>query len=186
MHWIAVGGLVGGLVLILVLGWQFLLRPLGTEYDAKLAQKTDLEGQLATTKQRAAQFEKFKAEAENVRRDLDFFSRRLDPDLPAAELYTLVDGLGHALNFSLWKFEAKPRARTKLPGLTLDEVEVKASFNSDFERLGKILNLGVNQVRLIVPDSFVLTSLNDKDATYRETFSADLFLKVLVSPPEGG
>jgi Tfp pilus assembly protein PilO len=186
MHWIAVGGLAGGLVLVLVLGWQFLLRPLGAEFDAKMAQKSDLESQLETTKQRAAQFEKFKAEAENVRRDLDFFSRRLDPDLPAAELYTLVDGLGHALNFSTWTFEAKPRTRTKLPGLTLDEVEVKATFNTDFERLGKILNLGVSQVRLIVPDSFILTGLNDKDTSYRETMNAILVLKVLVSPAEGG
>jgi len=184
MHWIAVGGLVGGLVLVLGLGWQFLVRPLSAEYDAKVAQKADLESQLATTKQRAAQFEKFKAEAENVRRDLDFYSRRLDPDLPAAELYTLVDGLGHALNFSTWSFEPQPRGKTKLPGLNLDEVEVKAKFTTDFERLGKLFNLCVSQVRLIVPNTFILKRAVDSNGAYHDTLTAELVFKVLVSPAE--
>lgn len=185
MHWIAVGSLAGGLILLVVLCFQFLIKPLGADYEAKVAAKADLEQQLATTKQRAAQFEKFKAQAENVRRDLDFYSRRLDPDLPADELYTMVDGLGHSLNFNNWSFEAKKRERTKLPGVSLDEVEVKARFNSDFDRVGKLLNLCLSQTRLIVPDSMTLTKVDDPSGVYRETLKAEVTVKVLVSP-EGG
>jgi Tfp pilus assembly protein PilO len=186
MHWIAVGGLAGGLILVLVLGWQFLLKPLGLAYEAKAAEKEALEEQLATTKQRAAQFEKFKAQAENVRRDLDFYSRRLDPDLSASELYTLVDGLGHSFNFTNWSFEASKRAKSKMPGVSLDEVEVKARFLTDFEHLGKLLNLCVSQVRIFVPDSFTLTRNNDPSGVFRDTLQAELTLKLLVSPAEGG
>jgi hypothetical protein len=185
MHWIAVGSLAAGLILVVVLGWQFMVKPLGADYDAKVAQKADLESQLATTKQRAAQFEKFKAQAENVRRDLDFYSRRLDPDLPTDELYTMVDGLGHSLNFNNWSFETKKREKTKLPGVSLDEVEVKARFSSDFESVGKLLNLCVGQVRLLVPDSLTLTRVDDPSGVYRETLKAEVVVKVLVSP-EGG
>jgi hypothetical protein len=185
MHWIAVGSLAAGLILVLVLGWQFMIKPLGAEYEAKVAAKADLEAQLATTKQRAAQFEKFKAQAENVRRDLDFYSRRLDQDLPTDELYTMVDGLGHSLNFNNWSFETKKRDKTRLPGVSLDEVEVTARFNSDFEGVGKLLNLCVGQVRLLIPDSLTLTKFEDPRGVFRETLKAEVVIKVLVSPAGG-
>lgn len=184
MHWIAVGGLAGGLVLILGLGWQFLLRPLGAAYEAKVAEHAALEKQLEHTKKQAAQFEKFKAQAENVRRDLDFYSRRLDPDMPATELYSLVDGLGNSFNFANWSFEAKPREKTKVTGLNLDEVEVTARFEGDFERLGRFLNLSVSQVRLLVPDTFRLTRITDAAGLYAQTVMVELVIKIFVSPAE--
>jgi Tfp pilus assembly protein PilO len=184
MHWIAVGGLAGGLVLIIGLGWQFLLRPLGAAYEAKLAEHATLEKQLEHTKKQAAQFEKFKAQAENVRRDLDFYSRRLDPDLPAAELYSLIDGLGNSFNFGSWTFEAKPREKTKLAGLNLDEVEVTTRFEADFERLGRFLNLSVSQVRLLVPETMRLVRITDAAGLYAQTVTVELVTKVLVSPAE--
>lgn len=184
LHWIAVGGLVGGLLLVLGLGWQFLLRPLGAEHAAKVAEHEQLVKQLAHTKAQAAQFEKFKAQAENVRRDLDFYSRRLDPDLPASELYTLVDGLGHSLNLGTWTFEAKVRAKTKVPSLTLDEVEVRAKFTADFDRLGQLVNSMVSQTRLLVPESFTLTRYADASGSFTDTLNADLIFKVFVSPSE--
>lgn len=186
MHWITVGSLAGGLILVLVLGWQFLLKPLSLAYDEKVAAKAELENQLTITKQRAAQFEKFKAEAENVRRDLDFYSRRLDPALPAAELYTLVDGLGHSFNFTTWNFEAAKRGKSKLPGVGLDEVEIRARFATDFERLGQMLNLSVSQTRILVPDYLKLDRKVDNTGAYLDTLNADLVLKVVLSPEGGG
>lgn len=184
MHWIAVGGMAAGLVLVLFLGWQFALQPLSAAHEAKVAEHTALQEQLENTKKQAAQFEKFKAQAENVRRDLDFYSRRLDPDMPAAELYTLVDGLGHSFNFGSWSFEAKPREKTKAAGLNLDEVEVVAKFQSDFDRLGRLINLCVSQVRLIVPESFKLVRLEDGAGLFADTLTAELAFKVFVSPME--
>lgn len=181
MHWIAVGGLAGGLVLLLVLGWQFLLKPLGVDYDAKVAQRVQLEEQLKTTKQRAMQFEKFKAQAENVRRDLDFYTRRLDSDLPASELYTLVDGMGHSLGLSEWAFSTKDRIKTKTAGLNLDEVEVTAKFNSDFDHLGRFINACVSQTRMLVPEGLKLLRKTDTNGVYADTLSAEVTFKVFVS-----
>lgn len=184
MHWIAVGGLAGGLVLVLFLGWQFALKPLSLEHDAKVAEHETLVKQLENTKKQAAQFEKFKAQAENVRRDLDFYSRRLDPDMPAAELYTMVDALGHSFNFGAWAFEAKPREKTKTAGLNLDEVELTAKFTTDFDRLGRLINLCVGQIRLIVPEALRLVRIEDGEGLFADTLTAELTFKVFVSPME--
>lgn len=184
LHWIAIGGMVGGLVLVLVLGWQFLLKPLGVEREAKLVEHAELVKQLEHTKAQAAQFEKFKAQAENVRRDLDFYSRRLDPDFPATELYSLVSGLGNGFNLANWSYEVKERTKTKTAGLNLDEVDVRARFNSDFERVGRFMNVIVSQTRLLVPETFILNRLNDTSGIFVDTLSADITFKVFVSPEE--
>lgn len=184
LHWIAVGGLAGGLALVLGLGWQFLLKPLGEERQAKLAQLQELQAQLENTKKRAAQFEKFKAEAENVRRDLDFFTRRLDPDLSTAELYTLIDSLGRSLSLKDWRFEAGPREKTKIGGLNLDEVEVKMSFTGDFEKLARLVNLSITQVRIFSPELMRLNRIDDGTGAFVDTLAANLTFKVFVSPEE--
>jgi Tfp pilus assembly protein PilO len=184
LHWIAVGGLIGGLVLVFVLGWQFLLRPLGAEHTAKLVEHEQLVKQLEHTKAQAAQFEKFKAQAENVRRDLDFYSRRLDQDLAATELYTIVEGLGRRLGIQDWSYTAKERAKTKVPGLTLDEIEVVARFGGDFERFGQLINSMVEETRLIVPEFFALNRRTGGTETYVDTLAGDITFRIFISPQE--
>ncbi len=181
LHWIVVGGMAAGLLLLLGLGWHFVLRPIGAEHAAKLVELADLQSQLETTKKRAAQFEKFKAEAENVRRDLDFYIRRLDPDLSSAELYTLVNGIGNSFNLKGWSFSSQPRAKTKTSGLNLDEVEVRAKFESDFERLGLLLNLMVSQVRPLVPETLLVNRVPDSAGLFLDTLNVDLVFKVFLS-----
>lgn len=181
MHWIAVGGLIVGLVLLGFAGWQFLLHPLDIAYEAKLAEKTTAEEKLKETKSRAAQFERFQAEAENVRRDLEFYTRRLDPQFPASELYSLVGSLGNSLNLSDWSYEVKPRDKSKTGGSDLDEVFVRMKFKADLEQTGRLLNACLGQSRIVVPDTLVLLRVDDPNGFYRETVDAVLEMRVFIS-----
>jgi Tfp pilus assembly protein PilO len=181
MHWIAVGGLIGGLVLLGFGGWQFLLRPLGAAYEAKVAEKAVAEEKLKDTKSKAAQFERFQAEAENVRRDLDFYSRRLDSQLSSAELYTLVDSLGHSLNLENWSYEFKIRDKAKGAGADLDETYVKVKFKADLDQTGRLLNACLNQARIVVPDFMVLERTDDPSGTYHETLNGTIEMRVFTS-----
>lgn len=184
-HWITVGGLVAGLGLLLGLGWQFALRPQKLAYEQALKEKADLEAKLKEARARAAQFEKFKSEAENVRRDLDFYLRRLDPNLPQSELYSLLDGIGHSFNFPDWNFSTAERVKSTTAKLDLDQVEVVAKFTSDYETLGQFINLCISQVRLLVPEGLLLTRQVDSEGLYKKTLDAQVTLRVFVSSPKG-
>lgn len=181
MHWIAVGGLIGGLVLIAFGGWQFLLRPLGAAYESKVAEKIAAEEKLKETKSRAAQFEKFQAEAENVRRDLEFYNRRLAAQMPATELYAMVDELGHSLNLKDYTYEVKPREKAKNAGADMDETGLKLRFKADLEQTGRLLNACLAQTRILVPDAIVLDRQNDPNGRFDDTLSAIFDLRVFTS-----
>jgi Tfp pilus assembly protein PilO len=181
LHWIAVGGLALGLGLVGFAGWRFLLTPLAAERAAKLAEKEAAVAKLQEAKRRANQFEKFKAEAENVRRDLDYYTRRLDPSLPVTEVFNQLEELGNSFNFLEWSFDVKARAKTKTKGLDLDDVLVKASFKADYDRLGQFLNAAANRRRLFVAEAINIQRLIDADGVYRNTLKADLDLRVYVS-----
>jgi Tfp pilus assembly protein PilO len=181
MHWIAVGALIGGLGLIGFAGWQFLLRPLGAAYDAKVAEKATAEEKLKDTKSKAAQYERFQAEAENVRRDLDFYNRRLDAQMPLAELYSLIETLINSLNLKEASAEFKLRGKAIGAGADLDETGIKIKFKADLEQTGAFLNACLSQSRIIVPDFMVLERLDDPAGAYHETLSAVVDLRVFTS-----
>ena len=187
MQWIVIGGLVLCLGFVVFGAWKFLLVPLADAYDAKIAEKTVVEEKLRVTKQRALQFEKFQAEAENVRRALEFYSDRLNPELKYQELLSLVDGLGHSLNLTDWSFERDARGKSKLAGLgSMDEIEVRVKFKADANHLGRFLNACLMAKRLVCPDSISIRKLEDPNGTFAETLDAAVKLKIYCGPATGG
>ena len=180
MHWIAVGALGAGLVALLVLGWRFAIHPLDLAYAAKLDEKTQLEAKLADAKQRAAQFEKFQAEAENVRRDLEFYSRRLDEPLDAVELYGTLQALVDARSLRVSNLDVTTKA---------DKVgerhSVELDFSADLERLGRFLDDCVGQQHIFLPNSVDITRFEDPGGMFRDTIQVKLMMDVLSGPRSG-
>jgi Tfp pilus assembly protein PilO len=174
MHWAVVGGLAAGLVALLFLGWHFKIQDLARQTDDKLAEKQALEDKLQETKQRAAQFEKFQAEAENVRRDLEFYSRRLDDPLEKEQLYAEVLGIVQSLNLKAVTIVVDEKTDAKMA-----KNEVTLTYNADLDRSGQLLNECVSQPNIVLPVSLELTRLEDANGYYRETLTGKLVFDVL-------
>jgi Tfp pilus assembly protein PilO len=174
MHWAVVGGLAAGFVVFVFLGWHFKIQVLEQQRDDKLAEKQALEQKLEETKERAAQFEKFQAEAENVRRDLEFYSRRLDDPLDKEQLYAEVGGLIQSLNLrtAVDTIEDKSDA-------TKSKQEVTLSYNADLDKTGQLLNACVSQPNIVLPVSLELIRLDDPNGVYRETVGVKFVFDVL-------
>jgi hypothetical protein len=183
---IVVGSLAGGLLLVLWLGWQFVLNPVSkkiTELNATLASKED---ELAKVKGAQAQYDKFKRDAEATRHDVTLLRQRLDPELPAGELVRIVNGQAQALNPSEMVWDYTARVVSKLQGQTgLDEIFFRMKFKSDFETVGKLVNGMVSQLRMISPERVWLISYDDK-AEGRMTVDATLEFKMFLETPKGG
>jgi hypothetical protein len=182
LHWIVVGALGAGLGAILFLGWRFAIHPLDAAYAAKVDEKAQLEAKLSDAKQRAAQFEKFQAEAENVRRDLEFYSRRLDEPLDREQLYgTLMSILG-GLSLRVSKAEVETKQDPKSKG---EVHSVNLEFSADLDRLGKLLDACVQQQHIFMPNSIELTRYEDPEGEYRDTMKVKLLMDV-YSGARGG
>lgn len=186
---VVIGGMAGGLVLVGWAGWQFVLRPAAAAITALEADRDAASEKLNDTKAKAMQYEKFQAEAENIRRDLVFVSQRLNPDFPEAEYVRLVQGLVSAENPRDWSVTFKPpkegnRAKTKASGLDLDEREFSVKFRGDYENLGRLLNTAVQQTRMVSPEKVVIKPVNDDEG--RQTIEATVDMKVFTQPEEKG
>jgi Tfp pilus assembly protein PilO len=174
MHWAVIGGLAAGLVAVLFLGWHFKIQQLERDRDAALATKAALEDKLQETKQRAAQFEKFQAEAENVRRDLEFFSRRLDDPLDKEQLYAEIGGLVQTLNLKQVVLAVADKSDT-----TKSKQEVTLNYFGDLDRTGQLLNDCVSQANIVLPVSIELTRQDDSTGAYRESMAVKFVFDVL-------
>jgi Tfp pilus assembly protein PilO len=184
-HWITVGGLAAGLVLLTFLGWRFFVRPLADDVAAAVDQKQALTKQLQTARDTAAQFAKFKAQASAMDRELDFYESRMDGDLDTASVLGLMDDLGRPLDLQEWNVTAKQQSA---PGRgsrasALGSYEVTVSFQSDFESVGRFLNACVGQRRIIVPEGISLRSYTDPNGLYDDTLSATITLAVYGGKP---
>jgi Tfp pilus assembly protein PilO len=179
VHWIVVGGMAAGLAGLVFAGWQFFVHPLSAEYTDAVAKKEDLEQQLQTAKETAAQFDKFKAQAENMRRDLEFYSSRTDDLLNRNEVYQLVYGVGNALNLRDWTVDVKePVAAPGSSGGDMSVCKVEVRFKADYEHLGRLLNGCLGQKRLIVPDTVTIRNLDDPTGVFTDTVDVVLDLSV--------
>jgi hypothetical protein len=182
-HWIVVGGLAAGLAVATFLGWRLVVNPLAAEYADELVVQQDLQKKLQVARDTAAQFDKFKAQAENVRRDLDFYSSRVDEPMGAVEAAQLMDSLGNAENLKDWIADVKPAGA---PGVgAIGSVSVELKFKSDFDHLGRFLNGCLTQKRLLVPESMVLKRLEDPSGIFSDTVDVDLFVTVYGGKQKG-
>jgi len=174
MHWAVVGGTALGLVAGLFMGWRFLIKPLEVKRQEKLADKAQLEDKLKETKQRAAQYEKFQAEAENVRRDLEFYSRRLDDPLSKEQLYAEVASLVKSLNLKNpgYGIEDKPDPK-------MAKQEVTLTYSGDLDQTGQLLNACVSQPNIVMPLSLELVRNEDANGIFRESLGAKFVFAVL-------
>src|SRR5687768_11928155 len=111
------------------LGWAFMVQPVRRSIDEKRAELEGAQAKLKDAQAKAAQHDKFQALAENIKRDLNFVTRRVDPIMPASELYRTLSMLGNRLALPDFVYEDSPRIRTKDPGLAgMDEVPVRLKF----------------------------------------------------------
>lgn len=172
-YWIVVGGLLAGVALVLFGGWKFFIHPQALDYAAEQGKKQDLEKQLQTARDTAAQFGKFKAQAENMRRDLDFYSSRTDINLNKIAVSEMVNSLAHQMGLEELKIDVQ-----EVPNSELGQYDVHVDFNSDFDHLGKFYNACVSQRCIMVPDSVSLRSVDDPSGLYFDTLSVDLSLQV--------
>jgi Tfp pilus assembly protein PilO len=174
MHWVVVGGMAAGLVALLFMGWHFKIQDLDRQRDDKLVEKQQLEDKLQETKQRAAQFEKFQAEAENVRRDLEFYSRRLDDPLDQEQLYSEVLGLIQSLNLKLATATLENKSDA-----TKSKQEVTLNYTGDLDQTGQLLNACVSQSNIVLPVSLELIRQDDSTGYYRESITVKYVFDVL-------
>jgi hypothetical protein len=188
VHMIVVGGLAAGLAGLVFGGWQFFVHPLSADYDAAVAQKADLETQLQTARDTAAQFDKFKAQAENMRRDLEFYSSRTDAVLNQTEVNEAFQGIGNELNLrDCAVTNPSPIAPANVGGgggdLVVSKVEVR--FKADYENMGTFINNCLNQLELVVPESITIAHLEDANGFYVDTVDVDLVMSVYGGKAKG-
>ncbi len=176
LHWITVGGLGLGLVLLLAGSYRLLIHPLAAAYDDKVAEKKAAEDKLADTQLKAAQLEKFRAEAENVRRDLDFYSRRLDDPLNYFQTDTLVRSLADEYNLAGWSEVIESvGSTTHNMADSAAGYKVTVKYKADLDHTGRFLNSCVQQARIIVPKTLSLKRLSDdQDGAYHNTVDVTL------------
>jgi Tfp pilus assembly protein PilO len=175
LHWVVVGALGAGLVALFVLGWRFAIHPLEMDREAKIAEKGNLEAKLKEAKDRAAQYEKFQAEAENVRRDLEFYSRRLDEPMDREQVYGTLESLIGSQSIRLTKGEVETKVNPK--GGELHSVTLE--MDCDLERLGRMLNDCVSQQHLFVINTLEMTRFDDLAQDYRDTIKVKLAMDVI-------
>ena len=173
-YWIVIGGLAAGLVILTFAGWHFMVKPLSADYDAAVAQKAVIDAQLQTARDTAAQFSKFRAQEEDMRRDLEFYSSRTDGRLNAVEVSQMLTTLGKGLGLGNWIINVTKGA--SIGGI--GQYAVTLTFASDYERLGGFLNACVSQRRIIVPTSITLNSVDDPNGVYNNTMTVALTLTV--------
>lgn len=179
-HWIIVGVMAAGLVGCVFLGWRYLIQPQQAAYEAKVAEKADAEAKLKEAKERAAQFEKFQAEAENVRRDLEFYTRRLDEPLNREQLQATLDSMVNTFNLrnTTTDFETKPKGSG-------ESTLVKLTFQGDLDHVGRLMDACVGQQHIFLFGDMDLRSQVDSSNDYRNSLAAEVNLEVLAGSPGG-
>jgi Tfp pilus assembly protein PilO len=173
--------LLGCLVALGVVGylsWAFLLNPLKARVTSARSNLAVERAKLEDAKAKAAQYEKFQAEAENVRRGLQFLNSRLDASLTYEEEMELFDGLSKGRGLRNYTVKLGKPAASK-EGTGLSEVPVTVKFDGSYHDLGEFLNQALSQRRLLVPQNFHLVS---KDATGRTpSLTSSIDLVVLLA-----
>ena len=178
--WIVVGSMAAGLLVMVWLGWQFLLYFVAVETAAQEALLESKQSDLDKVKGAQAQYEKFKRDAESTRHEVQQLRQRIDPELSEADLVHIISGQVQALNPRELTWDYSPRASSKLEGQSgLDEIPFKMKFKGDYETVGRLLNGMASQLRFISPEHVNLTAYNDL-AEGRVTLDATVEFKLFL------
>ncbi len=156
-HYIVVGAFAVGFCLMVWLGWFFVASPLNIQIDEKVTLREEKKVKLATTLTKATQYDKFQAQAENFKRDLQFINRRLDPQFSYNEMTRIFSSLANTGGLSNFSFEFKPREPlkdAKLPNM--DVVPVIIKFKSGYHAAAEFVSNAVSQNRLVVPERVMM------------------------------
>lgn len=175
-YWIVIGGLIAGLAVAAFGGWRLLVYPQTVDYAAAVAQKADLDQQLQTARDTAAQFPKFKAQAEALSRNLEFYNSRTNVPLNDVTATQMLTDLGNRAG--LGKLTVSIKSSTaSVPG-TLGMYDMNMTFVSDFDQLGKFMNACVRQRAIMIPNSLEMDALDDPFGMYGNTLSVDLVVLI--------
>lgn len=172
-----------GMALILALaaygGYALLLQPMDKKIKSATKTLTEEKERLEDAKAKAAQYEKFLAEAENVRRGLQFLNSRLDPRLGYQEEMDLFFGL--VTSFKGYEVKnSKPEPSKE--GVGLNQIPITVKFESNYHDTGRFLTQAISQTRLIYPKGFHLAAKDNTGHTTSLTASLDFWVLLKVPP----
>ncbi|HTA17463.1 MAG TPA: type 4a pilus biogenesis protein PilO [bacterium] len=175
-YWIVIGGLIAGLGIAAFGGWRLLVYPQTVDYAAAVAQKADLDQQLQTARDTAAQFPKFKAQAEALSRNLEFYNSRTNVPLNDVTATQMLTDLGNQMGLS--KLAVSIKSSTPSGPGTLGMYDMNMDFTSDFEQLGKFMNACVRQRAIMVPNSLEMDAADDPFGVYGTTLTVNLVVLI--------
>jgi hypothetical protein len=175
-YWIVIGGLIAGLGIAAFGGWRLLVYPQTVDYAAAVAQKADLDQQLQTARDTAAQFPKFKAQAEALSRNLEFYNSRTNVPLNDVTATQMLTDLGNQMGLSKLTVSIQ-KSTPSAPG-TLGMYDMSLTFLSDYEQLGKFMNACVRQRALMIPNTCAMDALDDPNGMFGNTLSVNLIVLI--------
>ena len=183
--WIVVGSMAAGLLVMVWLGWQFLLHPVALDIEAAETKLSSEQSDLDKVKGAQAQYEKFKRDAESTRHEVQLLRQRIDPELSTGEMVRIISGEAQSVNPTDLTWDYSPRAASKLEGQTgLDEIPFKMKFKGDYDTVGRLLNAMASQLRFISPERVALIPYADA-AEGRLTVDATLEFKFFLESRSG-
>jgi Tfp pilus assembly protein PilO len=175
-YWIVIGGLIAGLAVAAFGGWRLLVYPQTVDYAAAVAQKADLDQQLQTARDTAAQFPKFKAQAEALSRNLEFYNSRTNVPLNDVTATQMLMDLGNQMGLS--KFTVSITKSTPSAPGTLGMYDMSMQFNSDFDQLGRFMNACVRQRAIMIPNTLTMDAVDDPSGLYGNTLNVNLIVLI--------
>jgi Tfp pilus assembly protein PilO len=182
-HMIVVGSFAAAFAAVAYLGWALLIQPVNKKIAAKLAEKDDVSKKLETAKRQAAQYDKFRAQAENIRRDLNLISRRLDADLSMREMNRLNSRFLSYSGLAVDKVSAEKRERSKEAAFGgLDAVPFTITFKGGYHQVGNFINAMLAGQRLLVPQGLTFNQVADADLASGSTVDGILKISLFVEP----
>jgi|GEM_PF-3579190 Tfp pilus assembly protein PilO len=131
------------------LSWAFLFQPLKAQVSSEKEALEQDKATLEEAKQKKMQYDKFLAEAENVRRGLDFVTSRLDPKMDYDESQRTFMRIGQGAKIFHGQIKTeKPAVSKDYPGF--NESRATISMDCDYHALGEFLNAVNSQRRMMV------------------------------------
>ena len=184
---IVVGSFAATFAAVAYLGWALLIKPVDKKISAKLAEKDDVSKKLETAKRQAAQYDKFRAQAENIRRDLNLISRRLDADLSMREVNRLTSRFLSYSALRVEKVSVEKRERSKEASFAgLDAIPFTVTFKGGYHQVGNFINAILAGQRLLVPQSLDIKQVSDADLASGSTVDGTLKISLFVEPAGTG
>lgn len=179
-HMIVLGSFVIAFGVVSFMGWKLLIQPVDKKIKAKRAEVDEVDKKLKDAKSKAAQYDKFKAQAENIRRDLTLISQRLDSDFSLREVNRMASRFYAGSNLKVESVLLGKREKSKEPGFAnLDNALFVITFKGGFHEIGEYFNAAVSGNRMVVPTilDFKVGEEFLRAPTVSGTFTMGVFLE---------